>query len=180
MATKKAAAKKAPAKKAPAKKASKQSSKAGTDNYTNPDLRDRIKAQILAGDKGGRAGQWSARKAQLVAHQYEAEGGGYKHARTDAQKSLKTWGDEHWHTEDGKQAIQGETTHRYLPDAAWQELSPKDREATDQKKVAGSKRGEQFVANTPPAAKARKHATKATPAAKKKPGTKAKSATKKS
>ena len=79
MTTKKAAAKKTAPKSAPRK-----SSKAGVDNYTNPDLRERIKAEVTAGDKGGRAGQWSARKAQLVAHEYEAQGGGYKHARPDA------------------------------------------------------------------------------------------------
>ncbi len=154
MATKKAAAKTSATGSAAGKP-----SKAPADNYTKPELRERIKAEVLSGDKGGRAGQWSARKAQLVAHEYEAEGGGYKHARTDTQKSLKTWGDEHWHTEDGKQAIQGDTTHRYLPDAAWKELSPEQRKATDQKKVAGSKGGKQFVANTAPAAKARKRVT---------------------
>ena len=163
--TKKVAAKKTAPKPAP-----KKSSKAGADNYTNPALREKIKADITAGDKGGRAGQWSARKAQLVAHEYEAQGGGYKHERTDEQKSLKTWGDEHWHTEDGKQAVQGETTHRYLPDAAWKELSPEERKATDQKKVAGSKRGEQFVANTAPAAKARKGVTAGKAAVKKAAG----------
>ena len=153
--TKKVAAKKTAPKSAPKK----PSKKAGADNYTNPELREKLKAEIIAGDKGGRAGQWSARKAQLLAHEYEAQGGGYKHERTDEQNSLKTWGDEHWHTEDGKQAVQGETTHRYLPDAAWKELSPEQRKATDKKKVAGSKRGEQFVANTAPAAKARKRVT---------------------
>ena len=152
--TKKVAAKKTAPKPAP-----KKSSKAGADNYTNPELREKIKADITAGDKGGRPGQWSARKAQLVAHEYEAQGGGYKHERTEEQKSLKTWGDEHWHTADGKQAIQGHTTHRYLPDAAWKDLSPADREATEKKKVVGSKRGKQFVANTAPAAKARKGVT---------------------
>lgn len=162
MTTKKAATKKPAPKAAP-----KKSSKAGADNYTKPELREKVKAEVMAGDKGGRAGQWSARKAQLVAHEYEAQGGGYKHERTESQESLKTWGDEHWHTEDGKQAIQGDTTHRYLPDKAWKELSPKERKATDQKKVAGSKRGEQFVANTPTAAKARTHATKAKPKPKK-------------
>ncbi len=152
--TKKAAAKKTAPNPAP-----KKSRKAGADNYTKPELRDKIKADITAGDKGGRAGQWSARKAQLVAHEYEAQGGGYKHERTDEQKSLKSWGEEHWHTEDGKQAIQGDTTHRYLPDKAWKDLSPAERKATDKKKVAGSERGEQFVANTAPAAKARKSVT---------------------
>ena len=78
----------------------------------------------------------------------------------EAQQSLKDWGDEHWDTGDGEQAVQGEETHRYLPDAAWKELSPEEKKATDRKKVAASKRGVQFVANTPAAAKARKRATK--------------------
>ncbi len=153
------ATKKATAKTSATKTAGTKSSKAPADNYTKPDLREKIKAEVTAGDKGGRAGQWSARKAQLVAHEYEAQGGGYKHERTDEQKSLKTWGDEHWHTADGKQAIQGDTTHRYLPDAAWKDLSPEEQKQTDKKKVAGSKRGKQFVANTAPAAKARKGVT---------------------
>ncbi len=113
----------------------------------------------MAGEKGGRAGQWSARKAQLVAREYEAQGGGYKHPRDAAQTSLKEWGDERWHTADGKQAMQGKDTHRYLPDKAWKELSPEQRKATDRKKVAGARRGKQFVANTASAAKARKKAT---------------------
>ena len=135
----------------------------GADNYTKPDLRAKIKDEVMAGDKGGRPGQWSARKAQLVAHEYVAEGGGYKHERTETQEHLKEWGEEKWHTADGKPAIQddgksGETTHRYLPDKAWGELSPEERKATDEKKVRGSREGKQFVANTPKAAKARKHA----------------------
>lgn len=162
MATRKIAVKKAPAKKAAAKKSAgmKTTGSPTADNYTKPELRDKIKKQVIAGDKGGRAGQWSARKAQLVAHEYQAEGGGYKHERTEAQQSLKNWGDEHWHTGDGEQAIQGDETHRYLPDKAWDDLTPEQKKATDRKKVAASKRGKQFVANTPAAAEARKRATK--------------------
>jgi len=47
-------------------------------NYTKPTLRKRIFDRILKGDKGGRPGQWSARKAQLLAREYEKAGGGYK------------------------------------------------------------------------------------------------------
>lgn len=47
-------------------------------NYTKPSLRKRIFQRILAGSKGGRAGKWSARKAQMVAKEYKASGGGYK------------------------------------------------------------------------------------------------------
>ena len=47
-------------------------------NYTKPGLRKRIFARIKAGSKGGRPGQWSARKAQMLAKQYKAKGGGYR------------------------------------------------------------------------------------------------------
>jgi hypothetical protein len=47
-------------------------------NYTKPTMRKSLVASIKAGSKGGSAGQWSARKAQMVAKQYKAKGGGYK------------------------------------------------------------------------------------------------------
>jgi hypothetical protein len=47
-------------------------------NYTKPGMRKRIFNQIKAGSKGGRPGQWSARKAQLLASRYKKAGGGYK------------------------------------------------------------------------------------------------------
>ncbi len=47
-------------------------------NYTKPALRKRLFARIKAGTKGGKAGQWSARKAQMLAKAYKAAGGGYK------------------------------------------------------------------------------------------------------
>ena len=46
--------------------------------YTKPALRERIKKKIMASTKGGKSGQWSARKAQMLAKQYKAAGGGYK------------------------------------------------------------------------------------------------------
>ena len=47
-------------------------------NYTKPALRKRLFNKIKAGSKGGAAGQWSARKAQMLAREYKAAGGGYK------------------------------------------------------------------------------------------------------
>ena len=47
-------------------------------NYTNPTLRRRIFNEVKRGSKGGRAGQWTARKAQIVARRYKAAGGGYR------------------------------------------------------------------------------------------------------
>ena len=48
-------------------------------NYTKPSLRKRIVSEVkAAATHGTGAGQWSARKAQLVAKKYKAAGGGYK------------------------------------------------------------------------------------------------------
>jgi hypothetical protein len=47
-------------------------------NYTNPGMRKSLFNSIKAGGKGGNPGQWSARKAQMLAKQYKAKGGGYK------------------------------------------------------------------------------------------------------
>ena len=47
-------------------------------NYTKPTMRKNLFNRIKAGSKGGGAGQWSARKAQMLAKQYKAAGGGYK------------------------------------------------------------------------------------------------------
>ena len=47
-------------------------------NYTKPTMRKALFNRIKAGSKGGRAGQWSARKAQMLAKRYKEAGGGYK------------------------------------------------------------------------------------------------------
>ena len=65
-----------PKKKTTTKKKKSTVNKAG--NYTKPTLRKRLFQQIRAGSKGGKAGQWSARKAQMLAKMYKAKGGGYK------------------------------------------------------------------------------------------------------
>ena len=47
-------------------------------NYTKPRMRENLFKKIKAGSKGGKAGQWSARKAQMLAKEYKAKGGGYR------------------------------------------------------------------------------------------------------
>jgi hypothetical protein len=47
-------------------------------NYTKPTMRKNLFNKIKAGTRGGKAGQWSARKAQLLANEYKKAGGGYK------------------------------------------------------------------------------------------------------
>jgi hypothetical protein len=116
--------------------------------YTMPEVRERIKKRIMAGDRGGKAGQWSARKAQLVALEYRKAGGGYRGGIRKTQRSLKKWTREKWTTSDGKPAIRKGGTRRYLPSTAWSRLTPAQRTATNRKKIIGSRQGNQFVANT--------------------------------
>ena len=63
--------------KSPAKKKTKSRvNEAG--NYTKPTMRKRLFNRIKAGSKGGAPGQWSARKAQMLARAYKKAGGGYR------------------------------------------------------------------------------------------------------
>ena len=64
-----------PRKKTTTKKKKSTVNKAG--NYTKPKMSRALFNRIKAGSKGGGAGQWSARKAQMLAKQYKAKGGGY-------------------------------------------------------------------------------------------------------
>ena len=64
--------------KMPRKKTKTKSTVNKAGNYTKPTMRKRLFEKIKAGTKGGKAGQWSARKAQLLARLYKAAGGGYK------------------------------------------------------------------------------------------------------
>lgn len=59
-----------------------------------------------------------------------------------SQQSLKKWGDEKWTTSDGKPS---EGKKRYLPAAAWKELTPKEKAATNKAKSEGNSKGDQFV-----------------------------------
>lgn len=127
-------------------------------SYTKPELRERIKNRIMAGSKGGKPGQWSARKAQLLALEYRKAGGGYRGKPRKTQRSLKKWTREKWTTSDGKPAIREGGTRRYLPASAWRRLTPAQRAATNRKKVQGSREGNQFVRNTEAAERAGRNA----------------------
>jgi len=114
--------------------------------YTKPSLRESIKDRVMASSKGGKPGQWSARKAQLLAQAYEKAGGGYSGEKTKSQKSLSKWTGEKWGTKSGKPSTQGPkaTGERYLPKKAREALSKKEYSATSAKKRADTKKGKQF------------------------------------
>jgi hypothetical protein len=115
--------------------------------YTNPALRKRLLARIKAGNKGGRPGQWSARKAQMLAQAYKKAGGGYSGSKTSNQKSLSKWTREEWGTKSGKPSTQGKkaTGERYLPKKARESLSASEYAATTAAKRKGTAQGKQFV-----------------------------------
>jgi len=114
--------------------------------YTKPGLRDRIKREVTAGSKGGKPGQWSARKAQLVSQRYEKAGGGYSGSKTSGQSSLSKWTKEDWGTKSGRPSTQGSKAsgERYLPRKARAALSSSEYAATTRKKREDTKAGKQF------------------------------------
>lgn len=127
--------------------------------YTKPELREQLKEEIKASDRGGRPGQWSARKSQLLTKEYQKRGGGYQGPKDERQKSLQRWGDQKWQNRKGTtRARHDDETDRYLPEQAWNQLSAEQQRATDAKKHKESKAGKQHVANTGPARRARRNA----------------------
>jgi hypothetical protein len=111
--------------------------------YTNMKMRTRLKDKIMAGSKGGNPGQWSARKAQILAAEYKKAGGGYKGGKGKSQKSLDKWTDEEWGTKSGKKSK--DTGERYLPKKAREALTSSEYAATTKAKREGTKEGKQFV-----------------------------------
>jgi hypothetical protein len=114
--------------------------------YTKPELRARIVSAVKAGTAGGNAGQWSARKAQIVAQRYKKAGGGYSGPKTSKQQSLSKWTSEKWTTKSGKPSTQGPkaTGERYLPKKAREALSNAEYKRTSDKKKEDTKKGKQF------------------------------------
>lgn len=123
--------------------------------YTQPELREKIKEELKQSDKGGKKGQWSARKSQLLAKEYEEQGGGYKGEKDEKAKELDQWTKEDWQTQKGEaKARHKDETNRYLPKEVWDNLSPEEKKEAEQTKTKGSKKGDQQVAYTPAIKKA--------------------------
>jgi len=117
-----------------------------TAEKTDPDLWDKVKTEVTEGDKGGKPGQWSARKAQMATQEYKKEGGGYKGKKT-ADNHLTQWTKEDWGTKSGEES--GKTGERYLPKAAREHLSDVEYKRTTAKKRSDTAKGKQFSAQPP-------------------------------
>jgi hypothetical protein len=113
----------------------------------NQALWNRIKARIRAGSKGGRPGQWSARKAQLAVLAYKKAGGGYS-GKKSSKNSLKKWTKQKWRTPSGKKS--SETGEVYAPSKAIKKLKStakgrKKLRAANRKKRAATRKGKQHA-----------------------------------
>ena len=116
---------------------------AATARKTDPALWEKVKTKVMQGAKGGRAGQWSARKAQLAVQQYKQAGGGYQ-GPAGGDNHLKQWQAEDWGTRSGKAS--GKTGERYLPRRAREKLSDAEYDRSTARKRADTAAGRQFSA----------------------------------
>jgi hypothetical protein len=111
-------------------------------NVSNPTLWESIKNKVMKMETGGtKAGQWSARKAQMAVKMYKEKGGGYTEQK-DSSNELHKWSKQDWQTKSGKPShITGE---RYLPKKAIENLSDKEYRKTSRLKKTSMKKGKQF------------------------------------
>ncbi len=114
---------------------------AGTAKKTNPKLWEAVKAKVTKSAKGGKPGQWSARKAQMAVAEYKKEGCGYEGKKT-SDNHLKQWEDEDWGTKSGKTSQ--ETGERYLPAKSRKALTDTEYKRSSDKKRADTRKGKQF------------------------------------
>lgn len=124
-----------------------------TATKTDPALWKRTVARVKRGTKGGDAGEWSARKAQLATAEYKKAGGGYA-GRKAKDNHLRRWTREEWGTKSGKPS--GEAGERYLPKKARESMTATEHAATTAKKRRDTAAGKQH--SKQPAAAARKTA----------------------
>jgi hypothetical protein len=110
---------------------------------SDPKLWDKVKTDVINDNKGGKPGQWSARKAQMATQKYKQEGGGYKGIKS-VDNHLTQWTEQDWGTKSG--AKSSTTGERYLPRKAREHLSDAEYRRTTAKKRADTAKGKQFSA----------------------------------
>jgi len=120
--------------------------KRNTSIRTRPALWKKVVKEIKNGSKGGAAGQWSARKAQLAVKIYKQRGGSYK-GKKSKNNDLDKWTKQKWRTKSGKNSTVGRkaTGERYLPSKAIKNLSKTEYKKTTRAKRKGIKKGKQYV-----------------------------------
>ena len=110
---------------------------------TKPKLWKRIVASVKSGSKGGRPGQWSARKAQIATARYKKAGGGYRGKKSSSNK-LSKWSKQKWdYVSKGDKKKPRAKRGRYLPESVRKSLSKSEKAATNRAKRAASRKGKQ-------------------------------------
>lgn len=110
-------------------------------SHRDTELWERIKKKVLAGDAGGKSGQWSAVKAMLASKEYKKAGGTYI-GKKDTSKGLLKWMGEDWRTKSGKPSLQ--TGERFLPAKAIKALSESQYKRTSAIKQRDLAKGKQY------------------------------------
>lgn len=119
----------------------------------------RVVAAVKRSAKGGKSGEWSARKAQRATALYKQQGGGYAGPKRKSN-ALRSWTKQKWKYSAETEAQKTRSKRgRYLPTAAWNKLSKRDKQATNTTKRNATKRGRQRAQYMPSVAKAVKRAT---------------------
>jgi hypothetical protein len=128
-----------------------------TAERTHPELWEEVKDEVKRGSKGGEAGEWSARKAQLAVQEYKKRGGGYRGGKAEdnsptpksSPKPSPTkpspttpWAGDDWGTAATKPA--GETGERYLPQEARDAVGDEDYRATGERQRDDPLKGRTF------------------------------------
>jgi hypothetical protein len=126
------------------KRKSKKSKRIGTKR-SNPQLWKKVVDRVKRGSRGGKPGQWSARKAQLAVLIYKNKGGSYSGSKS-RNNSLVRWTRQKWRTISGKPSVVGRnaTGERYLPSAVIKRLGPKKYASTTRLKRRSLRLGKQY------------------------------------
>jgi hypothetical protein len=112
-----------------------------TAERTNPALWEAVKDEVKQGSRGGEAGEWSARKAQLAVQEYKKRGGGYR-GKASAENPPKQWAENDWSPKSGRPS--GETGERYVAHEARDASTDEEYRATNEKQREDSEKGKQF------------------------------------
>jgi len=126
---------------------------AKTATKTKPALWKRIVSSVKSGSKGGRRGQWSARKAQIATARYKKAGGGYK-GRKSTKNSLSKWTKQKWgYVTKGDAKKPRRKQGRYLPEKVRKNLTHRKKAYTKKKKKKATAKGKQRAKYTKKTAK---------------------------
>ncbi len=114
-----------------------------TSVKTKPKLWKRIVSSVKSGNKGGRKGQWSARKSQLAVQRYKKAGGGYR-GKKSSKNSLSKWSKQKWGYITKSDAKKPRAKRgRYLPESVRKKLTPSQKAYENRKKRKATAKGKQ-------------------------------------